>query len=195
MEKSAGGGDETVSLRVVEAQPNDVGRGLARLDPQDLERLGAGTGDVVEIVGKRATVARAMPAYAAQRGMAQIQVDGITRANVGASLDEKVAVRHIEVQSAQSVELTPVEALRVSSAPAQARYIARLLDGIPVVLGDRVRVDLIGTRAQTFTVTKTAPEGPVLIGLKTVIRFAGKEAAPEVSAITYEDIGGLPSRR
>ena len=54
-------------LRVAEAPPKDVGRGLVRLDPQDLDRLGVGIGDVVEITGKRPTVARAMPAYAAQR--------------------------------------------------------------------------------------------------------------------------------
>ena len=59
---------QPVSLRVAEALPKDVGRGLARLDPQEMERLGARIGDVVEIVGKRATVARAMPTYADQRG-------------------------------------------------------------------------------------------------------------------------------
>lgn len=191
MESSTAGGGQTIVLRVSEAQPKDVGRGLARLDPQDLERLGASTGDVVEIVGKRATVARAMPAYAAERGLAQIQVDGITRTNAGTSLDENVTIRRINVQSARSIQLTPTEALRVSSAPAQARYLARLLDGIPVVSGDRVRVDLIGTRAQTFAVTQVSPDGPVLIGPNTTIRLAGKGAAPEASAITYEDIGGL----
>jgi len=178
-------------LRVAEALPKDVGRGLARLDPQDLERLGVGIGDVVEIAGKRPTVARAMPAYAAQRGQGLIQMDGILRANAGAGLDERVAVRRVEAQPARTVVLAPVESLRTAPGAAQARYLARLLDGIPVVPGDRVRVDLIGTRAQTFTVAETAPAGPVLIGPATAIRIAGEGAARERGAITYEDIGGL----
>jgi transitional endoplasmic reticulum ATPase len=178
-------------LRVAEALPKDAGRGLARLDPQDLERLGVDIGDVVEIAGKRSTVARAMPAYVAQRGQGLIQMDGILRANAGAALDERVNVRRVEVKPARTVALTPVEALRTSRGAAQARYLARLLDGIPVVPGDRVRVDLFGTRAQTFNVAEVTPAGPVLIGPATAIRLTGEGAKRERGTITYEDIGGL----
>jgi transitional endoplasmic reticulum ATPase len=183
--------DRTLSLRVAEALPKDAGRGLARLDPQDLERLGVSIGDVVEVAGKRPTVARSMPAYAAHRGQGLIQMDGILRANAGAGLDERVTVRRAGVQPARAVVLAPVESLRTAPGAAQARYLARLLDGIPVVPGDRVRVDLIGTRAQTFTVAQTTPAAPVLIGPATTIRLAGEGAGRERGAITYEDIGGL----
>jgi transitional endoplasmic reticulum ATPase len=66
-----------------------------------------------------------------------------------------------------------------------------LLDGIPVVEGNQVRVALFGARAQSFTVVQSLPDGPVLIGPKTTIRLAGEGAGQESSAITYEDIGGL----
>ncbi|MBI4770543.1 MAG: CDC48 family AAA ATPase [Chloroflexi bacterium] len=184
--------DRTLSLRVAEALPKDVGRGLARLDPQDLERLGIEIGDVVEIAGKRRTVARVTPAYAAQRGQDLIQMDGILRANAGAGLDERVTVRAVKVQPARTVLLTPVEGMRAAPGAAQVRYLAQLLDGIPVVSGDQVRVDLFGTRAQTFTVVETTPAGPVLMSPASAIRLAGKGAEREgPSAITYEDIGGL----
>jgi transitional endoplasmic reticulum ATPase len=179
------------SLRVAEALPKDVGRGLVRLDPQDLGRLGVDIGDVVEIAGKRPTVARAMPAYVAQRGQGLIQMDGILRANAGAALDERVNVRRVEVKPARTVALAPVEALRTARGASQARYLARLLDGIPVVPGDRVRVDLFGTRAQNFTVAEAAPAGPVLIGPATAIRLTGEGAKRERGTVTYEDIGGL----
>jgi transitional endoplasmic reticulum ATPase len=178
-------------LRVAEALPKDVGRGLVRLDPQDLERLGAGVGDVVEITGQQATVARAMPAYAAQRGQGLIQIDGILRANAGTGLDERVTVRRVEAQPARAVVLAPAEGLRTAPGAAQARYLARLLDGIPVTSGDRVRVNLFGTRAQSFSVTQTTPSGPVLITPSTTIRIEGEATGRERGAITYEDIGGL----
>ena len=183
--------DRTASFRVAEALPKDVGRGLVRLDPQDLSRLRGEIGDVAEIAGKRPTVARLMPAYADQRGQGLIQMDGILRANAGAGLDEKVTVHRVEVQAARTVVLAPVEEMRASPAAGQARYLARLLDGIPVMSGDRVRVDLFGTRAQNFTVAETTPAGPVLIGPTTAIRLAGKDPEREQSTITYEDIGGL----
>jgi transitional endoplasmic reticulum ATPase len=183
--------EQSLSLRVAEALPKDVGRGLARLDPRDLEQLGVTVGDVVEIAGQRKTVARVMPAYAAQRGQGLIQMDGILRANAGAGLDERVAARRVEAQAARTVVLAPVESLRTKPGASQTRYLARLLDGIPVMPGDQVRVNLFGTRAQTFNVVETAPESPVLIHSGTTIRLAGEGVAQKRGAVTYEDIGGL----
>jgi transitional endoplasmic reticulum ATPase len=196
---NAVGEERSLSLRVAETLPKDAGRGLARMDPQDLERLGVGIGDVVEISGKRPTVARTMPAYAEQRGQSLIQMDGILRANAGAGLDERVTVRRVEVQPARAVVLaSDLSRLpRRPSSPrpggevAQARYLARLLDGIPVVPGDQVRVNLFGASAQNFTVVETTPAGPVLIGPGTAIRLTGEGVVRERGTITYEDIGGL----
>jgi transitional endoplasmic reticulum ATPase len=183
--------NQTLSLRVAEALPKDVGRGLARLDPQDLERLGAAIGDVVEIAGKRTTVARAMPAYVDQRGQALIQIDGILRGNAGTGLDAPVEVHSVPVQTAGQITLAPAKNQRTHRGATQRRYLSRLLDGIPVTTDDQVRVNLVGTRTQTFTVTKTVPDGPVLIDPKTTIRLAGEGKTDERSAVTYEDIGGL----
>ncbi len=52
-----------LKLKVTEALPKDLGRGLARLDPADMLRLGLEVGDIVELAGKRTTVGKAMPAY------------------------------------------------------------------------------------------------------------------------------------
>ncbi len=39
-------------LKVAEALPKDLGRGLARLDPADMSRLGVSVGDVVTRFGQ-----------------------------------------------------------------------------------------------------------------------------------------------
>ncbi len=182
--------DATFQLRVAEALPKDVGRGLARIDPADLERIGVHIGDLVQIDGGRTTVARAMPAYADQRGQGLIQLDGILRVNAGIGIDERVRVRRVTAQPARSLMLAPAEGGRPVAAN-QARYLAKLLDGIPVVAGDRVRVTLFGSRAQTFSVVETSPDGPVLIVPTTTIRVSQESSGRERGAITYEDIGGL----
>jgi transitional endoplasmic reticulum ATPase len=180
-----------LSLRVAEALPKDVGRGIVRVDPRDLDQLGAAVGDTLQIAAARPTVARAMPAYLDQRGQALIQMDGILRANAGASLDERVTVQRAEARPARALLLSAVEALRTAPGTAQAAYLAQLLEGIPVVAGDQVRANLFGTRTQSFTVVETSPAGPVLIGPSTTIRFAIKDAQLKRAAVTYEDIGGL----
>ncbi|MEI8165180.1 MAG: CDC48 family AAA ATPase [Chloroflexales bacterium] len=183
--------EASITLRVAEALPKDVGRGLVRLDPQYLDQIGVRIGDIVQITGKRATVARAMPAYADQRGQGLIQVDGILRMNAGTSLDERVSIQLVKAQPARAIVLAPAEGVRASQVTAQARYLAKLLDGIPVIAGDRVRVNLFGTRAQGFSVVETTPSGPTLIGAATVIRISGESGGRERGTITYEDIGGL----
>src|SRR3989304_657387 len=97
-----------LSLRVAEAQAKDGGRGIARLDPQDLQALGAQIGDILEVVGARRTAVKAMPAYRADRGQTILQIDGIVRENAGVSLDQKATVRAVAHQPARSVTLTPL---------------------------------------------------------------------------------------
>jgi len=83
----------SLTLRVSEAKTKDVGRGIARVDPLDMERLGVQVGEVIAIEGKRKTVAKAMPAYPEDRGKSLIQIDGLLRTNAQVSLDEKVIVQ------------------------------------------------------------------------------------------------------
>src|SRR3989339_232781 len=96
-----------VKLRVTEALSKDVGRAFARMGPEDLERLRLSVGDTVEVEGKRKAVCKAMPAYAELRGQSRIQLDGSTRENAGASLDELVSIRKIQCRPAERAVLAP----------------------------------------------------------------------------------------
>jgi len=184
-------GQKSLTLRVAEAQARDVGRGIARIDPNDLERLGAAIGDIVEIAGKGRTVAKAMPTYVADRGKDLIQIDGILRENAQAGLDEKISVRVVDHQPARTIVLAPLDALKSWPEGRYSRYIAHRLEGLPVTAGDRVRIDLFGTRAQDFTVAEVSPKDVVVIQRSTAIKFKGEGAPSLRSAISYEDIGGL----
>ena len=177
------------TYRVAEALPKDVGRGLARLDPKDMTELGVEIGDVVEVVAKQTTVARVMPTHAELRGKRLIQIDGIARANAGTSLGEQVTARRAEAKPARAITLAPTDAPGRAAAGLEGRYLTRLLDGIPMVAGDRVRVNPIGTQMRNFVVGKVAPAGAVIVGPATTITCEG--AAARRDAITYEDIGGL----
>lgn len=187
----SGVAEPTLALRVAEALPKDVGRGVVRLDPRDLAQLDIAIGDVVQIAARRTTVARALPAYIEQRGQALVQMDGVVRANAGAGLDDRVSLRRAAVEPARALVLAPVDQVNTTLGATAAGYLARLLADIPVTPGDHVRANLLGTRTQTFAVVETTPDGPVLIGPGTAIRFAVKESERKRSTITYDDIGGL----
>ena len=183
-----------LSLRIVEALAKDAGRNIARIDPADIERLGVAIGDTVEICGKRATVARVMPAFMDQRGKAFVQVDGIVRENAQAGIDETIHVRKIATAPARALVLTPMGRTAVRTGAGHASYIARLLEGRPVTAGDRVRIDLLGTQAQDYLVVETQPKGAVVVQAASQVRIQGETAGQKPTdrqAISYEDIGGL----
>jgi len=183
-----------ITLRVAEALSKDVGRGLARIDPADLERLGVTIGDIVEVRGKRSTAARIMPAFMDQRGKSLVQVDGIVRENAQAGLDETVVLRKLAAPPARTVALAPLGRVATRTGAGHADYIARLLEGRPITVGDRVRIDLLGTQAQEYQIADTQPQGVVVVQPATQVRIQGAPGSQKPvdrMAISYEDIGGL----
>ena len=183
---------DTLTLKVAEALPRDVSRGIARLDPKDMANLGVEVGDIIQVGGKRATAVKVMPAFMEDRGKGIIQIDGIIRENAQIGIDEKAQIKKAEYQTAAVVALTPITT-RGALKERDTGYIGKLLEGLPVTAGDRVRATLFGTRYQEFSVADTSPKGVVIIhSPATTIKVKGEGAREkEGVGITYEDIGGL----
>ena len=185
---------DTLALKVSEARQRDVGRGIARIDPSDFSGNEEAweVGDILQIKGKRKTAVKLMPAYAEDRGMSIIQIDGIIRENAQAGIDEKVQVHKVDYKPATRLTLSP---LTVSSLRGEkdTRYIGRLIEGLPVVASDRVRATLFGARPMDFKVLKTVPKDEVVIIQPTTqIQIEGVEREEgRPLAVTYEDVGGL----
>ena len=192
---SAPAAEVGVFLRVSEGLPKDAGRGIARLDPEDMARVGVKIGDVIAINGKRSAALKVVPVYPDDRGHEIVQIDGIARENAGVGVDERVEVAKVSCEIARSVSLSLIGASRLSQA-RDASYVGRLLDGMVVQAGDRVRVNLFGSRPQDFRVEATNPKGVVFVRDGTRLKIAGGSGASTREprsdlAVTYEDIGGL----
>lgn len=181
-----------ISLKVIEGRLQDVGRGLARLDPADISRLGISIGGVVQIGGKKTTAAKVLPAFRDARGRQLIQIDGITRGNAGTVIGEKVVLAALEPAVAQRIVLVPEGAAVLRQATRE--YLSRFLTDMPVTAGDRIRVVLFGSRFQEFRVLETAPLGTVIVRRDTAIRIDIRTRSSNgLERVSYEDIGGLGS--
>ena len=188
-------GYQQALLRVARAVPKDAGRGLARLNPADMERLGVTAGDMVTVTCReRATVLKAMSVVAAERGQRIIRMDGIARENVGASLDDRVAVELAEVADAQAVTLTAA-GVALSPHAQDGGHVGPLIVGLPVGAGERVSVNMFGSRGQNYVVATTEPVGFVVITRATRIKIKtarGRAASgPGAAKVSYQDIGGI----
>ncbi|MFC1613089.1 CDC48 family AAA ATPase [Patescibacteria group bacterium] len=183
-----------VILKVAEAQSRDVGRAIIRIDPKDFLNFKVEIGDVVEIKrskeAKEKTVAKIMPAFEEMRGKGVIQMDGILRDNVGVGLDEKVIIKKVELNPATTIVLEPLSSEQ-SLKQEDSEYLAQLLAGTPVIKGNKIRVNLFGTRFHNFSVADADPQKVVLITTETLIKIKGQGKEKKGVGITYEDIGGL----
>ena len=177
-----------LTLKVLEAYTRDVGRGVARIDYDSMDTLNASTGDVIEIKGKRRTVAKCLPLYPSDEGKGIIRIDGLGRNNSGIAIGDSITVKKIKAVAAEKIVVAPLEAI----PPIDERYLADALESVPLIKGDNVMVPYFGGRL-TFQIIGVTPNADAaLVTQKTVFHIAEKgETLRGVPQVSYEDIGGL----
>jgi len=177
-----------LTLKVLEAYTRDVGRGVARIDYDSMDTLNASTGDVIEIKGKRRTVAKCLPLYPSDEGKGIIRIDGLGRNNSGIAIGDSISVRKIKAVAAEKIVVAPLEAI----PPIDERYLADALESVPLIKGDNVMVPYFGGRLTFQVVGVTPAADAVLVTQKTIFHIAEKgETLRGVPQVSYEDIGGL----
>lgn len=211
----------TDNLQLTVIEGFQVGRGIARIDPSVMARLGSQAGDIVMITGARTTAAKLVPNATVERGQQTIQMDSQVRQNSASGLGERITVRKAKVRTAENITLLPLS----GGTPIQEsdlQYIARYLVGLPVVIGDLLRVGTPGTTPREFLIIGTTPATPsyviqkrntteldtitppiqsqpatdveaVLVQTGTIVRAQARGAAKPGTPgrVSYEDIGGL----
>jgi transitional endoplasmic reticulum ATPase len=183
---------QEVVLRVAEARSRDVGRGIVRIDRAAMGRLGVEPGDVVEIEGKRATVAIVWPQAIEDEGTGIIRMDGLIRKNAGVSIGDTVKVRKVKIAPAKRIVLAPSYRIGLEVTPDLVEYVKSKLIGRPVIRGDVVEIPIFSTALQ-LTVTATMPTQAVQITDESEIVIRPEPVSGEISLprVTYEDIGDL----
>jgi transitional endoplasmic reticulum ATPase len=198
--------------QVANSRPEDSGRGLAHLPRALMAELGLQQGDVVEIIGKRTTPARAVFPYPEDEALEIVRIDGLQRANAGVGSGDFVEIRRAESRAATRVVFAPARKdlrLEGSSTALKRTFIGRPLcqgDTVSTVGQQRVQnapadvmQHLRGAPAYALQeirllVVSTTPRGIVHIDENTEIELRPDfEEAKELrrADVTYDDIGGM----
>jgi transitional endoplasmic reticulum ATPase len=181
-----------LELKVIEGLAEDVGKGLARLDPEDMKRINGVLGDLIEIEGERKTVARITGSFSESFGKKAIQMDGIIRGNAKVNLGETVRVKKISRQAAATVLVSPLDFSNVLPSEAELDQFAKILQGLPVMVGDKINVPFLGGKERFFLAEATSPMGGVIVTQKTKFLLKKPDFSLEPATyVAYEDIGGL----
>ena len=181
-----------LELKVAEALAEDVGKGWARLDPEDIKALNAVLGDLVEVQGAKKTVARITGTFPEFCGKKVVQIDGITRSNAQANVGEVVRVKRIPRETAATILVTPLDLTQVIPEKSELEQFAKVLQGLPAMLGDKINIPFLGGKERLFKVEATSPSGGVIINQKTRFLLKKPDFSMEApSHVSYEDVGGL----
>ena len=199
-------------VQVASLPPADSGRGFARLPDSLMDELGLKEGEVIEIVGRRSTAARAIRPYGEDEGIDIIRLDGLQRANAGVGSGDFVEVRKGESKAATKVVFAPAQPnIRLQGS---ADALKRTFAGRPLVEGDtvsttghqRVNADVpepirqmlnapaFALQELRLVVATAVPKGIVHIDSKTSVELLPEFAAPDGQRradVTYDDLGGM----
>jgi len=156
-----------IALKVLEAYTRDVGRGVARIDYATMDAIKTCTGDIIEINGKKRTVAKCLPLYPNDEGKEMIRIDGMGRTNCGIAIADKVFVKKVKAVAAEKVVVAPLEAI----PPIDERYLAQALESVPLIKESNVIIPYFGGRL-TFQVKSITPEADaVVVTQKTIFEI------------------------
>jgi len=199
-----------VRLQVAAARQEESGRGIARMPKSVFATLGITEGDIVEITGKRATAAIAVPAYEEDQGLDVVRLDGLQRGNAEIGSGEHVSIRKAESRPATRVVFAPAQREMRLQGPSQA--LKRNFFRRPLVAGD-----LVATQGQQpvqdvppeimrmfnapayalkeirLSVVSTAPKGVVHIDENTEVELRAEFEEPRDGrgSVNYDDVGGM----
>ncbi|MDP2768090.1 MAG: CDC48 family AAA ATPase [Candidatus Methanoperedens sp.] len=182
--------NEKIMLRVAEAHHRDAGRDIARIERDVMEKLGILSGDIILVVGKEKACAIAGPAYPEDEGTGIIRIDGNIRTNARVGIDDKIYIQKSTPQEAKRAVFAPTQQVRLVGGP---QYLLRLLEGRPLLKGQRLRVETV-SNPLSFIVISTQPPGPVVVTRNTnlvVKEQVIEELEMRPTHLTYEDVGGL----
>jgi len=210
---------DTVKVRIDRLEKSKSGRSLCYVDPNEMEKIGIVTGDIIEIRGKKRTSGIVLSSIA-DRGKGIIRIDGLQRLNAGATIGEFVSLKLAEVYEADEILLTPTKPN--IDIKTQGEAIKGKLFDKPVMTGDIV--DVLGAFIKSsdqdnpmaeimkmfpmgrgggkrpslgnlrLIVENTKPAGKIVkITKQTRIKINKRVALLNISGgvVTYDDVGGL----
>jgi transitional endoplasmic reticulum ATPase len=182
-----------IALRVQEAKKRDIGRNIARIDQETMEKLNIKTGDVISLVGKKESAGIAWPSYPQDNGLGIIRIDSRLKKNTGTSIDDTIQIRKVTVQSAQSIVLAPIS-VKIKSNPRFETFVKRKLNNYPVTIDDFIYISIGISREITFKVINLRPNGVCTIKPESTLHISEHITEDEEKGadyVTYEDVGGL----
>ncbi|TLX77412.1 MAG: CDC48 family AAA ATPase [Thaumarchaeota archaeon] len=180
-----------IILKIAEISQRHVGKGIALVDPKIVEDNNWETGQILEIIGNRKSHVKLWAGSTEDYGTGIIKIDGLTRHNIGAGINDKVTIKKVDAKEAEQIVLSPIEKL---SEEGLQEYMQTNYDGHVLTNGDTlIATTHLGGKTQLIVTSTTPASKPVIITEHTKFKLGSMTKAIDQSIprITYDDLGGL----
>jgi len=181
--------DEPLQMRIGEAKQRDIGKKRARIGPDAMDFLKVTPGDVIEISGSKSSCSVVWPADEDEKHPGVVRIDGQTRKNIGAALNDFVKIKKVATKVAKTVVLMPVND-SVTVDKEFTDFVKNRLKGLPLSHGDEISVMILGN-SMDFKINKISPKNVVKIDRSTNLSILSETSTDKKIRVTYEEVGGL----
>ncbi len=181
--------DEPLQMRIGEAKQRDIGKKRARIGPHAMDFLKVTPGDVIEISGSKSSCAVVWPADEDEKHPDVVRIDGQTRKNIAAALNDFVKIKKVATKTAKTVVLMPVND-SVTVDKEFTDFVKNRLKGLPLSHGDEISVMILGN-SMDFKINKISPKNVVKIDRSTNLSILSETSIDKKIRVTYEEVGGL----
>ncbi len=183
--------DEPLQMRIGEVKQRDVGKKRARIGPDAMDYLKVTPGDIIEISCSKSSCAVVWPADEDEKHTDIIRIDGQTRKNVDASLNDIAKIKKVITKVAKTVVLVPMND-SVSVDKEFTDFVKNRLKGLPLTQGDEISVMILGN-SMDFKINKISPKNVIKIDRSTNLSILSETVVDKKIRVTYEEVGGLRS--
>ncbi len=183
--------DEPLQMRIGEVKQRDVGKKRARIGPDAMDYLKVTPGDIIEISCSKSSCAVVWPADEDEKHQDIIRIDGQTRKNVDASLNDIAKIKKVITKVAKTVVLVPMND-SVTVDKEFTDFVKNRLKGLPLSQGDEISVMILGN-SMDFKINKISPKNVIKIDRSTNLSILSETVLDKKIRVTYEEVGGLRS--
>lgn len=181
--------DKILQVKIGEAKQRDIGKKRVRLSQKIMNYLNVIPGDIIEIIGRKSSHAIVWPPYEDEKSNDVIRIDGQTRKNVGALLNDMVKITKSHIKNAKSVTLVPINDV-VTIDKEFTDFVKNRLKGLPISKDDDISVMILGNSID-FKIKKILPKHVVKIDKNTILNILAEVTVDKKIHVTYEEVGGL----
>ncbi|MBP7252190.1 MAG: AAA family ATPase [Alphaproteobacteria bacterium] len=182
--------EASITLQTVAQEASDQDRGIARLDPSDLRRLGLSVGARLAIKGGRTIYVTAHPAMMDYRNQGMILLDEMQLHNCGCKIGDQLKIIPApSLEPLATLTLATQHVLDTRAAKARLNILRSQLEGQTLSVGDIVRLRMADQYDLIAQVTATDGGAPGIVRPMTALSVMTAPSARSVPAVA--NVGGL----